>query len=322
MTRDVRVGLALENFTPPSVLPDVDAILRYARRADELGFDSVWAWDHILLGSKQAFPFLESLSTLAAVAAVTERVALATGVLVLPVRNPVVLAKVTSSLDQISGGRLILGVAGGWYEREFEAVGVAFHDRGRIFERNLDILQRFWTEDRVTGEADEMSFKNAVMLPKPYQGRKPTLLIGGYVDRVLRRVATRSDGWLTYFYTAESFARAWDKIRTFAHEAGRDPDTLTNVAQLPICIDETYEAADRKVRDFLGRYFDMAPWSESTADSSIRGTPEQCVEQLAEHVRSGVRHIALVPWNYDPDQVERIAAELVPMLADVRASTG
>ena len=322
MTRDVRVGLALENFTPPSVLPDVDAILRYARRADELGFDSVWAWDHILLGSKQAFPFLESLSTLAAVAAVTERVALATGVLVLPVRNPVVLAKVTSSLDQISGGRLILGVAGGWYEREFEAVGVAFHDRGRIFERNLDILQRFWTEDRVTGEADEMSFKNAVMLPKPYRGRKPTLLIGGYVDRVLRRVATRSDGWLTYFYTAESFARAWDKIRTFAHEAGRDPDTLTNVAQLPICIDETYEAADRKVRDFLGRYFDMPPWSESTADSSIRGTPEQCVEQLAEHVRSGVRHIALVPWNYDPDQVERIAAELLPLLATVSAGAG
>ena len=322
MTRDVRVGLALENFTPPSVLPDVDAILRYARRADELGFDSVWAWDHILLGSKQAFPFLESLSTLAAVAAVTERVALATGVLVLPVRNPVVLAKVTSSLDQISGGRLILGVAGGWYEREFEAVGVAFHDRGRIFERNLDILQRFWTEDRVTGEADEMSFKNAVMLPKPYRGRKPTLLIGGYVDRVLRRVATRSDGWLTYFYTAESFARAWDKIRTFAHEAGRDPDTLTNAAQLPICIDETYEAADRKVRDFLGRYFDMPPWSESTADSSIRGTPEQCVEQLAEHVRAGVRHIALVPWNYDPDQVERIAAELLPLLATVSAGAG
>jgi alkanesulfonate monooxygenase len=243
-------------------------------------------------------------------------------VLVLPVRNPVILAKVTSSLDQISGGRLILGVASGWYEREFEAVGVSFEDRGRIFLRNLEVLERFWTEDRVTGEADEMSFKNAVMLPKPFRRPRPTLLIGGYVDRVLRRVATRSDGWLTYFYTAESFARSWEKIRTFAHEAGRDPDSLTNVAQLPICIDQTYEAADAKVREFLDRCFDMAPWSESTAESSIRGTPEQCAEQLAEHIRSGVRHIALVPWNYDPDQVERIAAELVPMLADVPATAG
>jgi alkanesulfonate monooxygenase len=320
MTRDVQVGLALENFTPPGVDPDVDSVLRYARRADELGFDSVWAWDHLLLGSKQAFPFLESLSTLSAVAAVTSRVRLATGVLVLPVRNPVVLAKVTSTLDQLSGGRLILGVASGWYEREFEAVGVPFHERGKIFERNLDVLQRFWTEERVTGEADGMVFKNAVMVPKP--SRKPLLLIGGYVDRVLRRVATRSDGWLTYFYTAESFATAWGKIRGFAREAGRDPDALTNAAQLPICIDRSYEEADAKVREFLGRYFDMPPWSESTADSSIRGTPEQCVEQLAEHVRAGVRHLALVPLNYDLEQVERIAAEVLPMLAEVPAGTG
>jgi alkanesulfonate monooxygenase len=322
MTRDVQIGLALENFTPFPKLPDVEAILRYAKRADELGFDSLWAWDHIILGSKQPFPFLESLSTLAAVAVVTERAGLATGVLVLPVRNPVVLAKVTSSLDQISSGRLILGVASGWYEREFEAVGIPFKDRGRIFLRNLDILERFWTEERVTGEADGMSFRNTVMLPRPARQPRPVLLIGGYVDKVLRRVATRSDGWLTYFYTADGFTRAWEKIRAFAAEAGRDPDSLTNVAQLPICIDETYEGADRKIRDFLDRYFDMAPWSESTAESSIRGTPEQCAEQLAEHVRRGVRHIALVPWNYDPDQVEQIAAELVPMLADVPAGAG
>lgn len=322
MTRNVQIGLALENFTPAPKLPDVNAILRYSRRADELGFDSLWAWDHILLGSKQPFPFLEALSTLAAVAVVTERAALATGVLVLPLRNPVVLAKVTSSLDQISSGRLILGVASGWYEREFEAVGVPFKDRGRIFLRNLEVLERFWSEERVTGEADGMSFKNAVMLPRPARQPRPVLLIGGYVDKVLRRVATRSDGWLTYFYTADSFARAWDKIRTFAAEAGHDPDSLTNVAQLAICIDETYEAADRKIRQFLDRYFDIAPWSESTVESSIRGTPEQCAEQLADHIRRGVRHVALVPCNYDPDQVERISAELVPMLTDVPVGAG
>jgi alkanesulfonate monooxygenase len=321
MTPGVKVGLALQNFTPPGVLPDVGGILRYARRADELGFDSLWAWDHILLGSKQAFPFLESLSTLAAVAAVTERVSLGTGVLVLPVRNPVILAKVTSSLDQISGGRLILGVASGWYQREFESTGVPYHRRGRIFERNLEVLERFWAEERVSGEADEMAFRNAVMVPKPHGGRKPTLLIGGYVDRVLRRVATRSDGWLTHFYTAESFGRSWQKVLGFAREAGRNPDELTNVAQLPICIDRSYETADSKVRDFQDRYFHTEPWSESSPDSAIRGTPEQCVEQLAEHVRAGVRHVALVPWNYDPEQVERIAGELMPMLAEVAAST-
>src|SRR2546423_12002851 len=140
----VRFGLALQNFTAHPEMPDFETIKVYATRAEELGFDSLWAWDHMLLGSKTPFPFLESLTTLAGLAAVTERVELGTGVLVLPLRNPVVLAKVTSSLDAMSGGRLTLGVASGWYEREFEAVGVPFHERGRIMERNLEVLQRFW----------------------------------------------------------------------------------------------------------------------------------------------------------------------------------
>jgi alkanesulfonate monooxygenase SsuD/methylene tetrahydromethanopterin reductase-like flavin-dependent oxidoreductase (luciferase family) len=129
---------------------------------------------------------------------------------------------------------------------------------------------------------------------------------------VLRRVATRSDGWLTYFYTPESFSSAWNKILSFADEAGRDRSELTNVAQLPICIDSSFEAADRKVKDFIARYFDVAPWSESTPDSALRGTVEQCAEQLGAQLDAGVRHVCFVPCDYDPDQVERIAAELLP----------
>jgi alkanesulfonate monooxygenase SsuD/methylene tetrahydromethanopterin reductase-like flavin-dependent oxidoreductase (luciferase family) len=150
------------------------------------------------------------------------------------------------------------------------------------------------------------------MLPKPVRKPRPPVLIGGYVDRVLKRVATRSDGWLTYFYTPESFSSAWDKIISFAEEAGRDPSELTNVAQLPICIDASFEAADRKIKDFIARYFDVAPWSQSTPDSAIRGTVEQCAEQVQAQLDAGVRHICFVPNDYDEDQVERIAAELLP----------
>jgi alkanesulfonate monooxygenase len=131
---------------------------------------------------------------------------------------------------------------------------------------------------------------------------------------VLRRVARLSDGWLTYFYTPQSFSRAWTKIRTFAEEAGRNPNELTNVAQLPFCVDSSYESADRRVRQFIDRYFDVAPWSESTPDSAIRGTPEQCIEQLAEHVSSGVDHLVLVPCDYDYDQVAAIAEHVMPWL--------
>jgi probable F420-dependent oxidoreductase len=311
----VRFGLAIENFTAHDREPDFERIRSYALRAEALGFDSLWAWDHMLLGSQTPFPFLDSLSTLAGLAAITERVELGTGVLVLPLRNPVVLAKVTTSIDRMSGGRLVLGVASGWYAREFEAVGVPFDGRGAVFERNLEVLSRFWLEDQVTGEADGMVFKRAVMLPKSTRRPRPRLLIGGYVDRVLRRAATKADGWLTYFYTADGFGRSWAKVRAFADRAGRDPGELQNVAQLPICVDASYEAADRRARAFVDRLFDCPPWSESTPDSAIRGTPEQCAEQLAEHVRAGVQHIALVPCDYEPEQLDAIAADVLPLMA-------
>src|SRR5205809_6935080 len=112
-------GLAIKNFVGPTETPDVSAILRYAERAEALGFESLWAWDHILLGVEPSFPVIDSITTLGAVAARTSRIKLGTGVLVLPLRNPVVAAKALGSLDVISGGRLVLGVAAGWYERAF-----------------------------------------------------------------------------------------------------------------------------------------------------------------------------------------------------------
>jgi alkanesulfonate monooxygenase len=306
----VRFGLAVENFAPAEAAPDLGRIVAYARRGEELGFESMWAWDHIFLGARQPFPFLESLTTLTAIAGATERAELGTGVLVLPLRTPAVLAKVTATLDHVSGGRLTLGVAAGWYEREFEACGVPFKRRGRIFEENLALLQAFWSGEPVASE----SFRNAVMAPRPVQDPRPKLLVGGYVDAVLRRAGQLGDGWLTYFYDADAFRRSWAKVRGFAGEIERDPDGLENMSQLALCIDDTYEAADRRVRDFIGDYFDVPPWSEASVDSAIRGTPEQCAEQLARHAEAGVQHVCLVPARYDIAQIERFAAEVRPLL--------
>ena len=208
MTRAPGFGVAIRNFCPSPEELSIDGIVDYGTRAEALGFDSAWVWDHILLGTRRPFPFLDSLSTLAALAMRTTRLRLGTGVLVLPLRNPVVLAKVLASVDQISKGRLILGVAAGWYEREFEACGVPFRGRGKTFVRNLEILTRLWTEEQVTGSVDGYVFNRAVMLPKPAQRPRPPILVGGYVEAVLRRIARHGDGWLTYFYTPESFRKA------------------------------------------------------------------------------------------------------------------
>lgn len=317
----LKFGLALENFTPAPRNPDVEAIVAYARRAEELGFDSLWAWDHMFLGSGRPFPFLESLSTLALLAGQTERVELGTGILVLPLRRAAVLAKTAATLEIMSRGRLTLGMAVGWYEREFDACGVPFKQRGRIFEENLALMNKFWSGERVSGEAGGIPFRNAVMLPQPAPRPRPRLLIGGYVDKVLRRVAEKSDGWLTYFYEPAAFDTAWQRIREHAERAGRDPDELDNVAQLPLCIDDSFEAADRRARQYINDYFDLPEWSESTAESAIRGTPEQCAEQIAEQAAVGVRHICLVPCDYDAVQVERFAAEVMPLVADVAAGS-
>ena len=102
--------------------------------------------------------------------------------------------------------------------------------------------------------------------------------------------------------------------KSFAEQIERDPDTLTNVAQLPICVDDTYEVADRRVRAFVGEYFDTAEWSESTVESSIRGTAEQCAEQIQRHLDAGAQHIVFVPDDYRVDQIDAIARDVLPLL--------
>jgi alkanesulfonate monooxygenase len=307
-------GLAVRNFVGPGEIPDVAGLYTYAQQAERLGFESLWVWDHILLGVQPAFPVLDAMATLAALAARTERIKLGTGVLVLPLRNPVVSAKVLSSLDVISSGRLILGVATGWYAREFDAVGVPFKQRGRRFERNLDILLKLWTEEPVTMQVDEFNLRQAVMVPRPVQRPRPPVLIGGYVDAVLRRAATVGDGWLTYFYTPESFARNWAKVQAFAREAGRDPTTLTSTNQLAIYVGRSREQTTADMRRWLSTEWDTAAWSESTIEHAVHGSADECVEQLQAHLATGVDRLILIPYRYQTEQVERIVEEVLPKL--------
>jgi probable F420-dependent oxidoreductase len=307
-------GIAARNFTAYPEMPDAMALVEYGVKMEQLGFDSLWVWDHILLGVDPNFPIVDSLSLLTAIAARTTRIRLGTGILVLPLRNPVVLAKQLASMDQLSNGRLLMGMASGWYKREFDAVGVPFDKRGKIMDENLDILTRFWTEDMVKGEWTHHKIPAGVMWPKPVQKPRPPILIGGYVDRVLQRAAVTGDGWLTYFYRPESFATAWAKIRAYAVEGGKNPDTLLNAAQLPIRIGRSRAEVESGMMEWLGKEWDYASWSESTKDSAILGSVDECVEQLKAHLDVGVQKIIFVPYKYEMAQIETIAREIIPRL--------
>jgi len=310
---NTQYGIAMRNFQAFPNLPDAQELIEYGVRMEELGFESVWVWDHILLGVDPHFPIIDALSLLTAVAARTSKIKLGTGILVLPLRNPLVLAKQLSGMDQISQGRLVLGMASGWYKREFDAVGIDFHKRGKIMDQNLEILNRLWTEDMVSGDYPPHDMKNSVMFPKPYTKPRPPILIGGYVDAVLKRAALRGDGWLTYFYTAESFIEDWAKVCAFAEEGGKDPGTLNSTNQLPIIVGERSKV-EGDMNEWLSTEWDFAGWSKSTPDSAIIGTVDECVEQLKAHVDTGVDRIIFVPYRYQDDQVDLIANEIMPKL--------
>ena len=306
-------GVAMRNFTRYPEMPSAQGLMDYGVRMEKLGYESLWAWDHILLGVEPNFPIIESLSILTAIAARTTKIKLGTGILVVPMRNPVILAKQLATIDLISNGRLLVGAAVGWYKREFMAMGVDFHQRGKIMETSLDILTRLWTEDRLTVDFPPYLIKDAVMFPKPVQKPRPPILIGGYVEAVLRRAATKGDGWLTYYYTADSFASNWAKIRGFAEEAGRNPDELQSTNQLPIAVGPRAKV-EGPMREWLQTEWDYAAWSESTAESAIMGTVDECVEQLLKHVKTGIDRIIFVPYRYQDDQLEIIAKEIIPKL--------
>jgi probable F420-dependent oxidoreductase len=311
---DRTFGIAVPNFTAYPQMPDIKALVEYGVRMEALGFDSLWVWDHILLGVEPNFPIIESLTLLTAIAARTSKIKLGTGILVLPMRNPVILAKQLACMDLLSDGRLLMGMASGWYRREFNAIGVPFEQRGKIMDENLDILKRFWTEHTVSGKFTRYDIPAGVMYPKPVQKPYPPILIGGYVDRVLKRAAVDGDGWLTYFYRPDSFAKSWDKIRGFAKDAGKDPDKLLNASQLPIYVGKSRQAVESQMMEWLTKEWDFASWSESTKDSAVMGTVDECVEQLKAHVAVGTQKIIFVPYKYEAEQIELIAREIIPRL--------
>jgi alkanesulfonate monooxygenase len=306
-------GIATRNFTAYPEMPDARELVEYGVRVEQLGFDSVWVWDHMLLGVEPNFPIIDSLTVLTAIAARTTRIKMGTGILVLPLRNAVALAKQLSSMDQLSQGRLVMGMASGWYKREFDAMGIPFEKRGKIMDENLEIMRRLWTEASVTGDYSRHNLSKAVMYPKPAQKEIP-ILIGGYVDRVLKRAAVEGDGWLTYFYRPEDFVKSWTKIRNFAKEAGKDPDKLLNASQLPICVGPSKDAVKDDMIDWLNKEWDFPEHSDCTRESAIMGSVDDCVAQLKEHLDAGVQKIIFVPYKYQMDQVETIAREIIPRL--------
>ena len=235
----MRFGCHLPVFGPAATR---HTLLGFARRMEALGYDSLWASDHVVFPYAIAsrypysptgdFPlprtanFLEPLTALALVAGATERVSLGTTVLVLPHRHPVLAAKMLATLDHLAPGRVILGAGVGWMREEIELLGAPYERRGAWSDEAIRILRACWAGEHVEFKGEFFSFPPFAALPRPAQGTIP-IWIGGHTPRALRRVAELGDGWHAAFASAAEMTKGIAELALACRKAGRDMKSLT-----------------------------------------------------------------------------------------------
>ena len=202
-----------------------EALRRTAVLAEELGYADVWVSDHLAVPTGAAYPpsayVFEPLTTMSWIAAHTKRVGIGTTVLVLPMRHPLNVAKSIATIDQFSGGRVILGVAAGWLEAEFDALGIPFHERGARTDEAITMLRKFWTTDHITESFPVHQSTVVSMRTLPQPVRHVHLWVGGHADIALRRAIAVGDGWHGAFLSPEQTEKRVHTLR-----AGRPEETF------------------------------------------------------------------------------------------------
>ncbi|MCH8338869.1 MAG: LLM class F420-dependent oxidoreductase [Chloroflexi bacterium] len=211
---------------------DPGAIREFAQTAEELGFTHILTYEHVLgvspdrPGWKGIYsledPFLEPISLLSFMAAVTERIGFMTSIMILPQRQTVLAAKQAATLDVLSGGRLRLGVGIGWNEPEYIALGQDFHNRGRRIEEQIELMRSLWTKPLVNFSGQWATVEDSGLNPLPVQRPIP-IWFGGHADAVIRRAARMGDGWIPNYPTAEEARPHFDKLGEYLEQAGRSP---------------------------------------------------------------------------------------------------
>ena len=262
-----------------------DGIVEWARRADQAGFSSLGTLDRI------AYPNYESLITLAAAAAVTERIGLATDILIAPLRTNVPLfAKQAATIDALSGGRLTLGLAVGGRPDDYEISGVDFTARGRIFDDQLAQLTRLWKGEGGVG-------------PAPANGARPGLLIGGRADAAFRRAARFADGWTLGGGTPDAAAAGRAKLEAAWQAEGRDGQPRTAA----LCYFVLGDGADQAARETLGDYY---AFLGDYAEQIVAGAAKDSAtikRYLSGFEQAGIDEVICFPASADPAQVELLA---------------
>ncbi len=267
-------------------------------KAEELGFDSVWASDHVVVPNEQVGRFTkyfyDPFILLSAVASETKKIKLGTSLIVLPYRNPVVLAKIISTLDVLSEGRVLFGVATGWLKKEFESLGVPFEKRGMRTNEYLEAISVLWSEDNPNYQGKYVNFSDISFLPKPYQKPHPKIIVGGNSDFAISRAAKYATGWQPTWITPSEMKESVRKLKDYLKKYNRDEN------------DFILSVRNRIVPDAYA-----LEYPECYFGGSIRNISEL----IEQYVDIGVSHILFDPECENDEQtyelIERLASEFI-----------
>lgn len=294
---------------------DARPLIDLARRAEALGFDSVWAGDSLV-----ARPRLEPLTLLAGVAAATERVTIGTAALTGALRHPLLAAHSIATLDHVAGGRVVLGLGAGFpypeTATEFAAAGAGFDQRvGRLLEA-VRLWRALWDPERDTSaplsfDGRYWSFEGIEDLPRPTRPGGPPLWLAGGSPSALRNAGRLFDGWLPYSPTAGDYAAGLAAVRAAASAAGRDVGSITPALYATVNLNDDAGAARRELDDYVRGYYGIPLDAMQSLQAFYGGPPEGCREWLAGFVSAGARHLVLRLGSWDaPGQLEALAALL------------
>lgn len=292
----------------PAALP----LLSLAERAETLGYDSIWIGDSLF-----DRPRHEPLVMLAGVAARTKRVSLGTAVLLPALRNPVQLAHQAATLDQISEGRLILGIGIGQNQpgprAEFAAVGVPFEKRvGRVLE-SMRLCRALWTGEPVTWDG-RWRIEKAVIGPIPHRKGGPPIWMGGDTPGAMQRAARYFDGWFPISPSPEAFAEKWQAVRAMRREAGRDQDAFDGAIYMTVAVGDDMARAEARIDAFLAAYYPGRGEMMKKIQVWLAGPAAAVADRLARYADAGLTHCVI---RFTGDHERQLEA-----VAGIRASLG
>jgi len=295
------IGLAWVN---PAPLVKPENVVNFAQKCEAMGCHSMWTIDRI------AYDNLEPLTILAAAAGATRRIRLGTSVLLANLRHPSHVAKIVSTLDFVSNGRVTLGLGFGSRESDYKAVEIPFEHRGSRAVEQVELMKRLWTEDHVTFKGKFYHVEDLSVGPRPIQKPHPPIWTGGSAEIALKRAGTWADGFICGSSAIPDFPSTWEKVSAYAKAAGRDPSKITKAGLTFMAIDDDQANAVKTVEAYVMRYYGRL--RADVANTSLVGSPSAIVERIGAFLSRGLDTLIIGLADPDPRQLDIFGEKVLP----------